>query len=383
MNKTNRKSSIMFVGGEDIRMRIAFLKKLEKAGFQVAAIGSEDQAIFEKNQIPYFSYNLIRWINPLADLRSFLQLVTIFKQHKPDVIHAFDTKPALIAPVAARYAGITVRVRTITGMGYVFSSDALLAKILKPIYRISQRFASASCAATIFQNTDDFNYFLENKMAKKNTMIIVKGSGIDIVEYDKKLASLQLQMGLKDSLGLKRKYTVLMVARLVKDKGVIEFLEASRQIRNTRDDIDFVLVGPLASEGKQGISKSNLDEYSDDIHYLGKRSDIPELMQLCDCFVLPSYYREGVPRVLLEAGWQGKPIVTTDMPGCREIVKDGWNGWLIPPRNASALAQTITKTIEMDAAEQTLFGQRSRKYIREEFSLECVFNAYTKIYENT
>ncbi len=372
----------MFVGGEDIRMRIAFLKKLEKAGFQVAAIGSEDQTIFEKKQIPYFRYSLIRWINPFADFRSFLQLAKIFKQQKPDIIHAFDTKPALIAPVAARYAGIIIRVRTITGMGYVFSSDALLAKILKPIYRISQQFASASCATTIFQNTDDFNYFLENNMAEKNKMILVKGSGIDIIEYDKKLVHIKQQPGIKKSLGLKRKYTVLMITRLVKDKGVIEYLEASRQIRKVRDDIDFVLVGPLASEGKQAISKSNLEEYSDDIHYLGQRNDIPELIELCDCFVLPSYYREGVPRVLLEAGWHGKPIVTTDMPGCREIVKDGWNGWLIPPRNASALAQAILKTIKMDTAEQTLFGQRSRKYIEEEFSLECVFNAYTKIYRN-
>ncbi len=380
MKQNNKKPSIMFIGGEDVRMRISFLIALKKTGFNVYAAGSEDGAIFVKNDIPYFKYSLIRWINPIADIRSFFQLIKIFNQIKPDIIHAFDTKPALIAPIAANYSDVKMSVRTITGMGYVFSSDSLLAKALKPVYKVSQRFASASSVTTIFQNTDDYNYFLENEMVEKNKAILVKGSGIDIIEYDKKIAQLQLQPGFKDSLGLTRKHIVLMVARLVKDKGVVEFLEASRQIRKVRDDIDFVLVGPLSSEGKQAISNSILEAYANDINYLGERKDIPELMQLCDCFVLPSYYREGVPRVLLEAGWHGKPIVTTDMPGCREIVKDGWNGLLIPPRDSVSLAHAIEKIIDMNEPEKKLFGQKSRKYIKQEFSLECVLNAYTGIY---
>lgn len=373
---------IIFVGGEDVRMRIPFLQTLKKAGYQVAAIGSEDESVFVKNDIPYFRYSLNRWIAPWADIRSYFQLLKLFKQHKPDIIHAFDTKPALIAPIAARHAGISLIFRTITGMGFVFSSDSILAKILKPFYRASQRRASTASTATIFQNTDDFNYFQANKMIEGCNAPIIKGSGIDIVEYDTKLASLESKSELKTSLGLNRKKVVLMVARLVKDKGVVEFLEAGRRILHSRDDIAFVLVGPLASEGKQAISKSIIDSYSEQVHYLGVRQDIPELINLCDCFVLPSYYGEGVPRVLLEAGWQGASIVTTDMPGCREIVKDGWNGWLIPPREIPALADAIVKTIDMDAEERSRFGQNSRKYIEEEFSLECVFNAYTNLYKN-
>jgi glycosyltransferase involved in cell wall biosynthesis len=373
---------IMFVGGDDIRMRIPFLSALKKAGYQVAAIGSEDESIFVKNDIPYFRYSLNRWIAPWADIRSYLQLLKLFKQHKPDIIHAFDTKPALIAPIAARQAGVPLRFRTITGMGYVFSSGSIIAKILKPIYRASQRLTSASSAVTIFQNTDDLNYFQSNRMVEDKKATIVKGSGIDIIAYDNKLASLGKNTDLKQSLGLSREKVVLMVARLVKDKGVVEFLEASRRILQFRNDIDFVLVGPLASEGKQAISKEIIEKYSEEVHYLGERRDIPELLNLSDCFVLPSFYREGVPRVLLEAGWQGVPIVTTDMPGCREIVKDGWNGWLVPPREIPALAGAIVKTIDMDVDEQSKFGQRSRQYIREEFSLECVFSAYTGIYVN-
>lgn len=382
MKPKNNHKFIMFVGGDDIRMRIPFLSALKKSGYQVAAIGSEDETIFIKNDIPYFRYSLNRWIAPWADIRSYLQLLKIFKQHKPDIIHAFDTKPALIAPIAARQASVPSRFRTITGMGYVFSSDSIVAKILKPIYRVSQRLASASSAVTIFQNTDDLNYFQSNKMVEDRNATIVKGSGIDIVAYDNKLASLEKNSDLKESLGLKHGKVVLMVARLVKDKGVVEFLEASRCILQFRNDIDFVLVGPLASEGKQAISKAIIEKYSEEVHYLGERKDIPELLNISDCFVLPSFYREGVPRVLLEAGWQGVPIVTTDMPGCREIVKDGWNGWLIPPRKVPALAEAIVKTVDMDAAEQTLFGQRSKEYIKEEFSLECVFSAYTGIYAN-
>lgn len=371
---------IIFVGGEDVRMRIPFLIALKQLGYRVAAMGSEDHSIFEQNDIPYFRYTLNRWLDPFADIKSYFQLLELFKVHKPDIVHAFDTKPAIIAPIAALHAGVDLRFRTITGMGYVFSSDSVLAKILKPAYRVAQRIASTATLSTIFQNTDDFEYFQKNNMVNSCNTAIVTGSGLDIAEYEAKLTTIKKHMDVKESLGLSRKNMVLMVARLVKDKGVLQYLEAARYIQQFRNDIDFVLVGPLSSEGNQAISPSIIDSYSNDVHYLGERKDVPELLYSSNCFVLPSYYREGIPRVLLEAGYMGVPLITTDMPGCREVVKNGWNGWLIPPRQVRPLADAIVKTIDMDEVDRITFGLRSKEFITKEFSLECILKAYTDLY---
>jgi glycosyltransferase involved in cell wall biosynthesis len=364
-------------------MRIPFLIALQQLGYRVAAMGSEDGSSFDRHDIPYFRYALNRWLDPLADFKSYFQMLKLFKAHKPDIVHAFDTKPAIIAPIAARHAGVGLRFRTITGMGYVFSSDSLLANLLKPVYRTAQRIASTASLSTIFQNTDDFEYFRQYSMVDSRNSAIVTGSGLDIAEYEAKLARINEDSDIKASLGLKRKNMVLMVARLVKDKGVLQYLEAARRIQQCRDDIDFVLVGPLASEGNQAVSASVINSYSNEVHYLGERKDVPELLCAASCFVLPSYYREGVPRVLLEAGYMGVPLVTTDMPGCREIVKNGWNGWLIPPRQVQPLADAIVKTIDMEESDKITFGLRSKEFIRKEFSLECVLKAYTGIYSDT
>lgn len=374
---------IIFVGGEDVRMRIPFLIALQQLGYRVAAMGSEDSSIFEQHDIPYFRYALNRWLDPFADIKSYVQMLKLFKAHQPDIVHAFDTKPAIIAPIAARHAGIGLRFRTITGMGYVFSSDALLANLLKPVYRTAQRIASTASVSTIFQNTDDFEYFKKYSMVGNGNSAIVTGSGLDIAGYEAKLTGIKKQTDIKGSLGLRRKNMVLMVARLVKDKGVLQYLEAARRIQQCRDDIDFVLVGPLSSEGKQAISPSIIRSYSNEVHYLGERKDVPELLSAANCFVLPSYYREGVPRVLLEAGYMGVPLVTTDMPGCREVVKNGWNGWLIPPRQVRPLADAIIKTIDMEELDRITFGLRSKEFIKNEFSLECVLKAYTDIYSDS
>jgi glycosyltransferase involved in cell wall biosynthesis len=374
---------IIFVGGEDVRMRIPFLIALQQLGYRVAAMGSEDSSIFEQHDIPYFRYALNRWLDPFADIKSYVQMLKLFKAHQPDIVHAFDTKPAIIAPIAARHAGIGLRFRTITGMGYVFSSDSLLANLLKPVYRSAQRIASTASVSTIFQNTDDFEYFKRYSMVGNGNSAIVTGSGLDIAGYEAKLTGIKKQTDIKESLGLRRKNMVLMVARLVKDKGVLQYLEAARRIQQCRDDIDFVLVGPLSSEGKQAISPSIIRSYSHEVHYLGERKDVPELLSAANCFVLPSYYREGVPRVLLEAGYMGVPLVTTDMPGCREVVKNGWNGWLIPPRQVRPLADAIIKTIDMEELDRITFGLRSKEFIKNEFSLEYVLKAYTDIYADS
>lgn len=171
-----------------------------------------------------------------------------------------------------------------------------------------------------------------------------------------------------------------MISRLVVQKGVREYLEAARRIQPHVKDVTFLLVGPIASEGAQAIPVKELERSANSVRYLGPRSDIPAILALTDLFVLPSYYREGIPRVLLEAGALGLPLITTDMPGCKEVVRAGWNGLLVPPRDVKALASAMLRLLSSND-ERTMMGMRSKAHIRDNFSLSRVADAYAEIYQ--
>lgn len=371
--------SVWHIGGEDIRFRIPLLLKLREKGFHVGAVGSEDGNTFAEHQIPYFRYTLDRGINPWTDINSRTQLFNLFYQYKPDIIHAFDTKPGMIAPIMAMKAGIPGRVRTITGMGYVFSSQSLLALALRPIYRYLQRQAAVATEITIFQNNDDRQYFQKHKMVQHGRDDLVLGSGIDVEALIKKRPQPEELAKLRKALGLEKQLVVTMISRLVVSKGVREYLQAANIVCQKMKNVTFLLVGPLASEGRQAVSMQEVQNQAQTVRYLGPRDDIPSLLSLTDIFVLPSYYREGVPRVLLEAATMELPLITTDMPGCKEVVQDGWNGLLIPPKNAQALATAILQLLSSQE-QRTLMGKRSKLYVHKHFSLDQVADAYANIY---
>jgi len=371
--------TIWHIGGEDVRLRIPLLLALRDRGFNVAAVGSEGGEAFAEHQIPYWRYTLARGIDPLADVRTRIQLTHLFNQHKPDLIHSFDTKPALLAPIVAKKAGIPGRVRTITGMGYVFSSTSPFALTLRPLYRHLQRQASASTGVTVFQNTDDRTYFHEHNMVQAGCDDLVLGSGIDIEALSKNRPNPEKLAQVKRELGLEGKLVVTMIARLVISKGVREYLQAARLVAQEMSTVTFLLIGPLASEGRQAVPEIEIHQCADVVNYLGVRHDIPTLLSLTDLFVLPSYYREGVPRVLLEAATMALPLITTDMPGCKEVVQNNWNGLLVPPKNPKALATAILQLLKSET-QRTLMGDRSRSHVQTNFSLPQVADAYAAIY---
>ena len=180
---------VWYVGGEDVHMRIPLLQKLQQRGFAVAALGSEPADIFDRHGITYLKYPLSRGLSPFSDLKTKSVLKRLFQEGRPDLVHGFDTKPAIFAPTCAKRTGIVGRVRTITGMGYVFSSDMIIAKCLRPVYRYLQKNASRSSGMTIFQNNDDLQYFLDRQMVDANRAAVVKGSGIDFEDFLKRLPS--------------------------------------------------------------------------------------------------------------------------------------------------------------------------------------------------
>lgn len=372
--------TVWHVGGEDVSLRIPLLKKLRERGFEVGAAGSEDGGAFAAADIPYLHYPLKRWISPLADRRARTSLRDLFAAHRPDVVHAFDTKPAILATLAARDANVPARIRTITGMGYLFSTEALPFRMLRPVYRRMQRRASAAADVTVFQNRDDREYFLSRRLVGLDAEALIAGSGVDVAELRSSRPDDTARARLKRELDLDDRPVVTMVARLVRHKGVSEYLEAARRVLERGVKAQFLLVGPLASEGRQGIPKSELDRSADVVRWLGRRGNVPAILSLTSLFVLPSYYREGVPRVLLEAGALGIPLVTTDMPGCRDVVSPGQNGLLVPPRDSAALAESMAQLLN-DAAARARMGQCGAARVAAEFDLHHVADAYAAVYE--
>jgi len=266
-------------------------------------------------------------------------------------------------------------------MGYIFSSDSMLAKVLKPLYRVAQKRAIAYTDAVIFQNKDDQEYFEKYNLVPKEKSILVASSGLQVDDFIAKKADSETVKTLKKKLNFNDNDVVItLVARLVKDKGVIEFLEAAKLLAKY-NNIKFLLVGPLGSEGKQAVSKSTIEAYSKYVNYIGPVNNVAEILTLSDVFVLPTYYREGLPRILLEAGALGLPLITTDMPGWRDVVTDGWNGLLVPIRDPHALANAID-ALASDEKLRLEMGAKNPGFIKENFDLSIVMNKYREIYLN-
>ena len=262
---------VWHVGGEDVHMRIPLLLRLRERGFQVGAVGSGDETPFAKHKIPYSNYTFTRWFNPLADLQSYRELVLLFSRCRPDLVHAFDTKPAILAMLAARKAGIPGRVRTITGMGYVFSSVSPLALALRPVYRYLQRKASDAASVTVFQNSDDQGYFREHGMVPTGRDVVVHGSGVDVAGLLARCPERSEVVRLRESMAGNGKIVVTMIARMDRLKGVVEYLQAARTVRREGMDVRFLLVGPLGSEGPRAVSRRTIEEFGGDVRYLGPR----------------------------------------------------------------------------------------------------------------
>ena len=371
--------TVWHVGGDDVHKRIPLLQALEDRGFRVGAVGSEEGEVFREHNIPYYRYTLQRKLTPLADLRSCSEFSTLLKRRAPDIVHGFDPKPAIAVPLLGRKAGIPARVRTITGLGFVFASDAAVARTLRPVYRNLQKWASAA-SYTVFQNSDDRDYFLENGMVERGREEIVLSSGVDVERLRAEAPGQKALAALRDQLGIDGKQVVTMISRIDENKGIREFAEAAEIVAGQRADTVFLLIGPFASEGEAAARFiDRLPNRYGSVLYLGPRPDIPAFLSLSDLCVLPSY-REGLPRVLVEAGAMQVPCVTTNVPGCRDVVRDGWNGRLVPSRNAPALAAAITELLD-DGDARLSMGERGYRHVKEYFDLSYVADAYADIYE--
>lgn len=369
---------VLCLGGEDHALRIPFLLALRDRGFRVTAASSGKGEPFHAAGLPHLPWHFDRFDRKGGDLGAVARIAKLAAECRPDLIQTFDTKPNLLAPLAMR--GAVPVVRTINGMGWTFSpGGGLRARLIRPVYRLLQRATARWSAATIFQNADDKTYFERHGLVRPDAAHLVRSSGIEVAAFRAALAASGDPRALRRQLGLEDTKVVVTVSRLTRQKGIGTLLEAARIVARAHPGVRFLLVGPRESEGPFAIGAGEIDAAAPHVVALGHRRDVPALLALADIFVLPTEYREGVPRALLEAGLAGLPMVATRMPGCTDVVTDGWNGRLVEPGNAPALARGILGLLD-GPGEAKLMGRRSIALVARDFSLDGVADRYRDIY---
>lgn len=352
---------------------------LRDHGFRVTAAGTGDLAPFALAGLDYCSFRFERFASPLADWAAIKTLSRLLIDLRPDLAQSFDTKPNLLVPFGARCAPSVRVIRTINGMGWVYSSRSPAALASRPVYRALHRLAALSTAATVFQNREDQAYFERHRLVDKRSSRLIPGSGIDIERFEQARAMAPSSARLREVLGLGASQVVMTVTRLTRQKGIPTLLQAAALVHEHRPSVRFVLVGPRQSEGPFAVAETELARHAPYVVAVGQRPDVPALLGLADVFVFPTEYREGVPRALLEAALAGLPIVTTAMPGCSDVVQDGWNGFLVPPRAPGALAAKILDLLR-DPQMAGEMGGRAAKRVRQEFGLGITIARYAALY---
>jgi glycosyltransferase involved in cell wall biosynthesis len=371
---------LLCVGGEDHSLRIPFLLALRGKGFRISAAGSGDSAPFRSVGIDYQRFHFGRFINPLLDWEAFRTISEIIGDVRPRLVQSFDTKPNLLVSLAVgshRDIGI---VTTINGLGWLHSSRSLLALTLRPAYRALHRLTDQSSAIVVFQNSDDQAYFMRHRMIKNRENLVIPGSGIDVDGFEQAMAAGPSATALRSALRLGDSEVVVTVTRMTRQKGIPTLLEAAALVQRRRPGVRFLLVGPRQTEGAFAVPEAEINRHSPYVLAIGPRSDVPALLRLADVFVFPTEYREGVPRALLEAALAACPIVTTQMPGCSDVICDGYNGFLVAPRAPEILAERIIDLLR-DRENAQRMGARAAQHVRQEFNLALTTARYVEVYQ--
>jgi glycosyltransferase involved in cell wall biosynthesis len=310
--------------------------------------------------------------NPLTDLRAFLALWRLIGRARPAVVHAFDTKPGVYGCLAARLAGVPAVVGTVPGLGSLYVGNGPVRRVLRGVYERLQWLASRAADVTVFQNREDADEFLARGVVSPDKDRLIPGSGVRTDLLDPAILSGRQRREARAALNVPPDAVlVTMVSRVIRSKGVTEFAAAAEEVRRRHPEAHFLLVGPADANSVDGFKPAELTQITGAVNWAGPRRDVPRVLAASDLFVLPSFYREGIPRALLEAASMALPLITTDSPGCNQVVEDGVNGFLVPVRDAAALGQAIVRLVAGPELRRR-FGQVSRRRAVERFDLSVI-----------
>ena len=368
----NHPKKIAFVANSTwniYNFRLNLIKAFLKKGFEVIVIAPVDEYIHYLDNTKGLTHVPLKHLsrkstNPLKDTLLFFELLRIYRKIKPDLIIHYTVKPNIFGNIAAKLKGIR-SVCVVTGLGYSFLHKRSLQDFAEHLYRLSFKKADA----VIFENPDDQQLFTDKEIVKKTQAFTVPGSGVDVNYYKPRSFSPS-----------DKKKVFTFIGRLLYDKGIVEFVKAAKAMRSKYSNVEFWVIGDIDEGNPSFVSKPQLVQWieSKTIRYFGIKLDVRPVISQSDCIVLPSY-REGLSMVLLEAMAMGKPIITTDTPGCRQTVDAGKNGLLVPVKDSKALGLAIETFYELSMEETKRMGLNSRQIAVEYFAQEVVFDCYFKI----
>lgn len=351
--------------------RLPLALAAQQAGYEVhVATSDADSASIEKIHaagLPFHPLPLSQHsTSPRTEVKTLFALIRLYHILKPDIVHHVSIKPVIYGGIAARLAGIPAVVSAMSGLGYVFIGDSgkqkLLRQIVKPAFRLA---LSGKNARMIFQNPDDQQRFIGMGVIPADKTILIRGSGVDTTVFSPQ----------PEPSGLP---VILFAGRLMWQKGIGEFVRAAEHFKG---QARFIIAGYAEPTSPSAVPAEQLQawEQAGLVELLGNRSDMPEVFAMSHIVCLPSTYGEGVPKVLIEAASCARPIVTTDIPGCREIVRHNKNGLLIPPGDTQALIKSLQMLLQ-DADLRQNLGTCGRQIVEQEFSLEHVVQATFSVY---
>lgn len=371
----NQKKKIVLVSNTSwslYNFRLGLIRALNKKGYEVVVVAPRDSLTSKliAEGISYKELHIKNYsINPFEDIKILLQLSRIYKNLKPDLIFHYTIKPNIYGSIAA-YLRKIPSISVTTGLGQLFEFKNF---ILRWITLFLYRLAASMSKELWFLNENDRDVFVYKRIVRARKAKVIKGEGINTVYFTPRKS--------KSYTGLQR---FLFAGRLIWDKGIQEYVEAAKRVRSRHPNTRFEIIGFIDQSNPKAVPYEQMSTWQKDRHirYLGETTDIRPYIDKATCLIFPSYYREGISRILMEAASMETPIITTDNVGCRDLVDDGVNGFLVEPKNVDDLVEKIEKFIDLDPEDKYVMGKLGRKKMIKNFEEDLIIQQYFTSIEN-
>jgi len=356
--------------------RRALAHRLQQSGYEVTLVCPPGRYVDKLRNLGFkcVLFNLpVDRLSPLKELRVLFALIALYRRERPSIVHHFTIRCVLYGSIAARLVGGISVVNALTGIGHIFTADGAKARFLRQgVGFLYRRFLTGSRSRAIFQNSDDMDAFVDAGMADAARSHLIPSSGVNCSTFRRSQERRSSDRGV---------IRVLFASRLIREKGVLEYIEAAKTLRSRNLPARFMLAGDIYEQNPSSLTRSDLQAIRESgvVEVLGHVDDMRAILDDTDIVVLPSY-REGCPRILVEAAAMGIPIVATDVPGCRVVVDDEVNGYLVPPRDADSLARAIERLIG-DKTLRRRFGEAGRLMAIYNFDESIVLADTLRVYD--
>lgn len=364
---TKRVAIVLNTSWNIFNFRLNLARYLKNNGYEVVLIAPYDK--YSQKLQEEFEYHQIKinnkGTNPFEDLKTLIDFYILYKKLGLDVVLHYTIKANIYGSIAASILGIKI-INNIAGLGTLFvdGRESFVTKIAKKLYRYSQSKANK----IFFQNKEDYEMFCEQNIVEPKICQVLPGSGVDIEKFKPS------KILKKDKMSFK----FILVARMIKEKGIKEYIDAANNIHKLYPNTEFFLLGFLDVKNPSAISQEQMDIWTEPnfITYLGASDDVKSELENIDFVVLPSYYKEGTPRVLLESASMQKPIVTTDNVGCRDVVDDGINGYICKMKDTKSLQEKMEKLLLLNENERNMMGEKGREKVSRTYDEKIILKNY-------